>query len=264
MGSIEGSLKVTTVNPGYTATEVAYQLSDSQVKAVYCEASNVNNIKRACELANLNEIKIIALKSKGDQSIPAGAINFEELVNPANLNLSEASKFNDDTNLDETVIIPYSSGTTGLPKGVMTTHKSFVANTEVSSARMFSDTHVLPTTNEHQDVWPCFLPFYHMYGLCNLLHHKLSRGCKIVSMRNYNINHLLDVLTKHKATCLGLVPPVIVQLGNHPAVNPSHFESVRLVMCGASNLGSDDVKRLLKKYVKHLFHIICINIFHSK
>lgn len=248
LGSIQSNLKVSPINPGYSPREIAYQLKDCQVKAVFCEASHFNHMKQACALAQLTETKIIVLKSGCDESIPVGAINFEELIDVSNINLSEASKFNDDVDPDETVILPYSSGTTGLPKGVMHSHKSFIANADQANAKVFFNQLTLPTTNEFQEVLPCFLPFYHIYGLCNLLYNKLSLGCKIVSMRSYDVNLFLEVLSKHKATLLALVPPVVIQLGHHPAVKPAHFQSVRLILSAASSLGEGDALRFLKKY----------------
>lgn len=246
-GSIEAGLKVTTVSPGYTPREMAHQLEDCGPKAIFCEVYNYDTVQKACDLAGLTKAKIIVLKSENGQSYPSGTINFEELADPTDVNLFEASKLNSDANLDEFVILPYSSGTTGLPKGVMHSHKSFIANSEQMSQKMFTKSVTLPTTNEFQDVLPCFLPFYHIYGLNVVLHNKLSRGVKIISMRNYNINHFLDILPKHKATFLSLVPPIIIQLGNHPAAKPSHFESVRNMLCGAASIGCEDVERLLKK-----------------
>lgn len=247
LGSIEGGLKVTTVNPIYSSKEMAHQLSECRVKAVFCEVSNFNNIKQSCELAQLSDTKIITLKSESDESIPAGAISFDELVNQTHLNLADASNFNDGADLNETTILMYSSGTTGLPKGVMHSHKTFLANSELIGVKMFTQPNILPTTADFQDVLPCFLPFFHIYGLCYMLQHKLSVGCKILSMRNYEINHFLELLPKHKATVLCLVPPVVVHLGHHPAAKPSHFETVRLFHSGASTLGQEDAERLLKK-----------------
>lgn len=248
LGSIEAALKVTTVNAGYMPNEIAHQLADCQVKAVFCEIDNYDSVKKACELAKLSDILVIALKSENGQSVPNGAISFDELVNTAGLNLTESSKFNDNADLDNVVILPYSSGTTGLPKGVMHSHKTFIANAEQISGNLYTKSNTLPTTNDYQDIIPCFLPFYHIYGLSVILQSKLSLGCKIVSMRKYEVNHFMDVLTKHRATMLNIVPPIVVQLGYHEAAKSSHFDGIRLLLCGASTLGQEDIERLLKKY----------------
>lgn len=163
------------------------------------------------------------------------------------LSLGDSAKFNDDADFNATVVLPYSSGTTGLQKGVMHTHSSTIANSEVLSAKMFDEPIVARATADSQEVIPCFLPFYHIYGLTVLLLNKLSLGCKIVSMTNYQPNTLLDILRQHKVTFLPLVPPVLVHLNNFEAANPSQFKSVRTIFCGASNLVEKDVERFLAK-----------------
>lgn len=249
LGSIEAGLKVTTVNSAYTPNEIAHQLADCQVKVVFCEIDNYDSVKKACDLAKLNGTKIIVLKTESGQSIPSGAVNFDELVDTTGLSLSDSSKFNDDAQLDDVVILPYSSGTTGLAKGVMHSHRTFTANAEQVAAKMFTKTLTLPTTAEYQDIIPSFLPFFHIFGMVVLLQNKLLLGCKIISMRKYEINHFLDVLTKHKPTMLNIVPPVAVQLGYHEAVKASHFDGIRSILSGASHLSQEDTERLLKKYV---------------
>lgn len=163
------------------------------------------------------------------------------------MNLTESSKFNDNANLDKAVILPYSSGTTGLQKGVMHTHSTMIANSEVLSAKMFDETIISSTTAEHQEVVSCFLPFYHAYGLTVLMLNKFSLGCKIISIPNYQPNKFVDIVKKHRVTFLPLVPPVVVSLNNFEGARSSDFESVRGIMCGASNLAEEDVKRFMAK-----------------
>lgn len=161
--------------------------------------------------------------------------------------LGDSAKFNDDADLNATVVLLYSSGTTGLQKGVMHSHRSAIGNSEVFSAKMFDEQIVLRSTAHFQEVIPCFLPFYHAYGLIIMLLNKLSLGCKIVAMASYQPTKFLDIVKQHKATFVSLVPPVLVQLNNSEAANPSYFESVRAVMCGASSLAEKDVERFLAK-----------------
>lgn len=162
------------------------------------------------------------------------------------LNLSESSKFHRDTKYDDMTVLPYSSGTTGLPKGVMLTHSNLVSNCEGMDVHLPFERLIMPTTNEHQDVLPCFLPFYHAYGLIIILLAKLALGTKIVSIPKYDVNQFLQITKEHKATFLHLVPPVVIQLGNYEGARPEHFKHVRKVMSAASNLAHADADRFKK------------------
>lgn len=143
-------------------------------------------------------------------------------------------------------VLPYSSGTTGLPKGVMLSHNNLVSNCEAMDVNLPHNRLILPTSNDYQDVLPCFLPFYHAYGLIILLLSKLALGTKIVSIPKYDMNQFLRIIKDHKATCLHLVPPVVISLGNCENAKSEHFKYVRLMMSAASNLAETDVDRFKK------------------
>lgn len=164
------------------------------------------------------------------------------------LNLSDSSQYNRNTDCESMTILPYSSGTTGLPKGVMLSHNNLTSNCELLDVKAPHERLVLPTTNDYQEVLPCFLPFYHCYGLVVLLLSKLALGCKVVSMPKYDANDFLRIVRDHKATFLHLVPPTIIQLGNHADAKPEHFQYVRQVMSAASNLVHADAERFKKMY----------------
>lgn len=165
------------------------------------------------------------------------------------LNLLESSEFKKDTKYDDLTALLYSSGTTGLPKGVMLTHRNLVSNCQSINGPLPYDPLILPTTDDYQDVLPAFLPFYHIYGLMVILIPKLCMGAKIVSIPKYDIHDFLRITKDQKATYLHLVPPVVIQLNNHKDVTPSHFEHVRKVMSAASSLADSDGERFKKMYV---------------
>lgn len=166
---------------------------------------------------------------------------------PTGLNLIDATTFNNNADLDQTAVILYSSGTTGLPKGVMHSHRTTIGLSQILVPNRFYEPHILPTTNHFQDVTVSFLPFFHVYGLIVTLLNRLLLGSKVLSMK-YEINHFLDSIVKHKATILPLVPP-ITQLNNHPHTSSEHFQYARNIMCGAASLADSDVERLLKLFV---------------
>ena len=106
------------------------------------------------------------------------------------------------------LFLPYSSGTTGLPKGVMLSHNNISANCEMLNVRMPDIPILSPTTTDFQESIPCVLPFFHIYGLTVLMISKLSLGAKVVSLPRFQPDTFLNSLTDHKATLLHLVPPI--------------------------------------------------------
>lgn len=160
--------------------------------------------------------------------------------------MSQASIYHKDTGYDDVTILPYSSGTTGMPKGVMLTHNNLTTNCEAIDQCLPFERLVLPTTHDYQEIIPCFLPFYHCYGMIVLMLTKLALGAKIISMPKYEINDFLRIVKEHKATFLHLVPPVVIQLGNYEAAKSEHFKYVRYIMSAASNLAQADADRFKK------------------
>lgn len=109
---------------------------------------------------------------------------------------------------DDVAFLPFSSGTTGLPKGVMLSHNNIAVNCEQGSVKIGDAPIALPTTNEYQDVSPSVLPFFHIYGFTVLMASKLSLGVKIVTLPEFKPNTFLGSIKEHKATLLHVVPPI--------------------------------------------------------
>lgn len=132
-------------------------------------------------------------------SIPQGAIDFNELKDSVIDTL-------EDVNPKETFYLPYSSGTTGLPKGVELTHDNIASNIaqiEVPEIRLHIDAH-----GDTQDVVPIFLPMFHIYGMATAMLCMLAGGCKVVTVPKFGTAELLQVLKDYKPTVVHIVPPI--------------------------------------------------------
>lgn len=128
----------------------------------------------------------------------------------------------------------------------MLSHRNLVSNCEAMDVPLPYEQIIRRTTSDFQEILPCFLPFYHAYGLIILLLAKLSLGTKIISIPKYEVNDFLRITKEHKATILHLVPPTVIQLGNYGGAKPEHFKYVRAVMSAASNLSAADANRFKK------------------
>src|SRR5256885_2378114 len=129
----------------------------------------------------------------------------------------------------DVVVMPYSSGTTGLPKGVMLTHYNVVAN-------ICQTEPLFPAEIERVIA---VLPFYHIYGLTVLLNISLHRGDTVITMPRFDLEQFLQLLQQHAVTRAYLVPPIVLALAKHPLVEKFNLSSLRSINSGAAPLGGN-------------------------
>ncbi|XP_055636647.1 uncharacterized protein LOC129775675 [Toxorhynchites rutilus septentrionalis] len=244
LGAIEAGLVVTTINPIYTVEEISRQLIDSDSKILCGTSSNYSVLKEATNLAK-KQIPIVCIRTSPDDILPDGAIDFMELSDPAGVLFGNTPRHNRQP--EDIAFLPYSSGTTGLPKGVELTHTNIICNSEMLITKTGEECIIRPTTDTFQDVLPCVLPFFHIYGLTVTMISKLVRGTKLVTLPAFRPDTFLASLTEHKGSVLHLVPPIILFLSNAEMVKPEHLVSVRNIFSGAAPMGASDAERLISK-----------------
>ena len=131
------------------------------------------------------------------------------------------------TGRDDAVVQMYSSGTTGLPKGVMLTHRNLVAN--VAQVSPF-----LPGGEGERAI--AVLPFYHIYGLTVLLNMGLWQGVTLVTMPRFDLEGFLRLIQEQRITRAYLVPPIVLALAKHPLVDRYDLSSLVSINSGAAPL----------------------------
>lgn len=205
LGIIEAGCIVSSLNPIYTVHEIHTQIINANIKLLICANMNYKTVQEAVALSK-RDIKIICIKMDTRQPLEAGVIDFYGLVDP--LTNTEFYKPTSMPDYNDTVFLPYSSGTTGLPKGVCLTHRNIVSNVEMLHVDLGPEPLGLPTTKDYQEVVPCVLPFYHIYGWTCCFLANISLGCKIITLPNFQPDTFLKTLEQHKATLVHLVPPI--------------------------------------------------------
>jgi acyl-CoA synthetase (AMP-forming)/AMP-acid ligase II len=214
----------TLLNPSYREREVRYQLENSCAAILITDGALLQGI----DLSGRPLRKIYCTRQ-----VSPGTEPFSSLVASASANLPKPSHSPEEI----LAALPYSSGTTGLPKGVMLSHFNLVANvyqTLGPDAAAFC----------HDDVMLCFLPLYHIYGLNVVLNPCLTLGATIVLLPRFNVPQLLALLVSENITTMPVVPPALNAM--HQAAEAGQFPTshhLRWVKTGAAPMAPELARR---------------------
>ncbi|KAL0012731.1 hypothetical protein SO802_007839 [Lithocarpus litseifolius] len=221
LGASHLGATTTAANPFFTPAEIAKQAKGSNAKLIITQASYYDKVK---DLAHENNVKIMCI-----DSAPQDCLHFSELTQA---NENQIPKV--DISPDDVVALPYSSGTTGLPKGVMLTHKGLVT----SVAQQVDGEN--PNLYFHsEDVILCVLPLFHIYSLNSVLLCGLRVGAAILIMQKFEIGSLLELIQKHKVSVMPIVPPIVLSISKSPDLHKYDLSSIRMLKSGGAPLGKE-------------------------
>jgi acyl-CoA synthetase (AMP-forming)/AMP-acid ligase II len=207
----------TTANALYTAEELAFQLRDAQARFLVTAPALLDRALAAAAETGIREVFVF-----GEAE---GATPFAALLDSR----EEEPRFDTDP-AEHVISLPYSSGTTGLPKGVMLTDRNLVANAlQVIAARPLAE----------GDTMIAILPFFHSYGQTVVMAAGLRQGATIVTMPRFDLEQYLELSERHRATVAYVAPPVVLALANHPAVDGYDLSGLRWILSGAAPLDAE-------------------------
>ncbi|CAL5210417.1 unnamed protein product [Lathyrus oleraceus] len=230
--SFRGAI-MTAANPFFTAAEIAKQAKASNTKLIVTQGCYYEKVK------DLENVKLVFV-----DSLPEGEnhMHFSELVQADKNEIEEVEV---DINPDDVVALPYSSGTTGLPKGVMLTHKGLVT----SIAQQVDGEN--PNLYYHsEDVILCVLPMFHIYSLNSVLLCGLRAKASILLMPKFDIHAFLELVHKYRVTIAPVVPPIVLAISKSPELDSYDLSSIRVLKSGGAPLGKELEDTVRAKFPK--------------
>ncbi|MFF6915456.1 AMP-binding protein [Streptomyces sp. NPDC012466] len=206
---------VTTVHPLATADEFAKQLRDSAARWIVTVSPLLDVARRAAEIAGGVREIFVCDSARGHRSLidlPASTAPEPQVaIDPA----------------EDVAALPYSSGTTGIPKGVMLTHRQIATNlAQLNPA--------IPAGPGERVL--AVLPFFHIYGLTALMNAPLRQGATVVVLPRFDLEQFLAAIQNHRITALYVAPPIVLALAKHPAVAQYDLSSLKYIISAAAPL----------------------------
>ncbi|XP_057377432.1 uncharacterized protein LOC130698831 [Daphnia carinata] len=216
------------VNPIYTFRELEHVASINNADIWICTSEFVPMLSKLGKAGYSTRAVVIDSSNTEASQWHAILKSGQSLtVDPPNVNVFE-----------DLATMPFSSGTTGLPKGVMLTHRNVVS--ALCQFKAWS-----PYTEK--DVNLGLLPMFHQYG-CLMVLTTLAVGAKAIILPKFNFSDMLRAIQKYKVTMIPLVPPIAVLLAKHPAANNFDLSSVRAIVSSAAPLSLEIIKTIISKY----------------
>lgn len=204
---------ISTLNPSYGIAEMRQQLKDSNAKWIVCD----QNCTAVAKQAKRGTMVTQFIQIQDHPNHPCLERYYGRPLKQAPV----------DTRTHP-VALPYSSGTTSLPKGVMLSHRNLVANIVQMNATL---------QDQEDEVALAVLPFFHIFGLQAVMGNRLAQGHTIVTMPRFDMKRALELIEKFSVTQFYVVPPIVLGLSQSPLVDNYKLSSLRKVLCGAAPLG---------------------------
>ncbi|KAH7404878.1 hypothetical protein KP509_15G048400 [Ceratopteris richardii] len=218
--SMRGAI-ATTANPLYKPAEIHRQVQAANAKLIVTQAQYVEKLAEECA----HHIEILTIDSivEGFKHVSV-LLEADEKHYPHDVVIDS----------DDVVALPFSSGTTGLPKGVMLSHKSLITSVAQQVDGENPNLHF-----STEDVVLCVLPLIHIFSLNSVLLCSLRAGSTVAIMQRFDVLHFLQLIEKLRVTVIAVVPPIVLAITKYPTVGQYDLSSIKKVLSGAAPMGKE-------------------------
>ncbi|MDR2689390.1 MAG: AMP-binding protein [Azoarcus sp.] len=223
-GILRAGATVTPLNALFTEQDIAKQLKNAGARALFTHSSGLPKAWEAAAEVGIPKERVFVLDGVLDgapDEFPSLAGLVAEERRAPEVHADPAT---------HVAVLPYSSGTTGHPKGVMLSHRNFIANLASNQPlmRLSAAERVLAV-----------LPFSHIFGMTALLNLSLLHRAQVVTMPRFTLPDFLRVVAEYRCTYLFIAPPLAVTLAKHPLVEEFNLTSIKMIYCGSAPLDHD-------------------------
>jgi len=226
---------VTTANPQYTAAELGHQLSHCGARWLFVDLESIEKAEVAVGSSSIEKIYLLDATMSDDSDAP---LSVGSLMTQYATQQREFPNIDPDSTL---AVMPYSSGTTGLPKGVMLSHTNLLVN----CLQIDAQTDI--TNPKAGDVLLGVLPLFHIFGMTVNMNTGLGFGATLITLRRFDPVQFLSCIEKHRVNIAYVVPPIVLFMGSNPMVEDFDISSLNYMMSGAAPLSKEQVIPISKK-----------------
>ncbi|KAF8396546.1 hypothetical protein HHK36_018170 [Tetracentron sinense] len=231
LGVVALGAVATTVNPLYTVPELSKQIKDSDPKLVITVPELWDKVKGF-------GIQSVILGSSSSSSIVSNAkiTYFSDLIRTSESIFDFPAA---PVKQSDIAALLYSSGTTGTSKGVILTHGNFITASIMADADQ-------DFQGQRHNIFLCFLPMFHIFGLSIITYAQLQRGNTVISLGKFDIEKVLRSIEKYRVTHMFVVPPVMIALAKQSVAKKYDLSSLKQLGSGAAPLGKDIMEECAK------------------